>query len=472
MVTCGALEGRDRAWFVRCELKKKGHTYHLRVHCIPFFLCVLYGKMRISKKSRKRVKSKKKVRTRRSSKTRRSFRAASSTDGARQFVQNKMLQFKVLTNPSKENVETIKATKEYQQWKTVLEEKWASDKLYEIICHDQLEDILWDKVLIPTDTLEQRRVVSDSFSCPSSSEAPGAPRKRPRTGNKHPQVGNFQVLDVLPFQVFGKKTTIKFNFEGEFEYGPRSAAFETLLVELTLNANTEIDCFFSEELVQEQLTGKSKRTLKKFETLGGILNRKWIPVSDMLGAEIVRRGLGKRDRVPGTIEYLNTFEVDGKTFTITDEESNKRFFSVANCDENDIKDKYFMYILFLEEVGYTLRMHEYKSDVDPWWSKHGVILNTTHQINYKIVCAGIFKYVSKFNFIYMDNLSGTFEPDEEELMTAKKIVQKTFQKRVFTCTLQELKSLTKQEETFFNKQTFLDNIVNEHPDLESISKSS
>ena len=128
----------------------------------------------------------------------------------------------------------------------------------------------------------------------------------------------------------------------------------------------------------------------------------------------------------------------------------------------NLANKYFMYVLLVDDIGYTLRMHEYSSSND-WYSKHGVILYTASVPIFTVVCAGIFRYDNQNNFIYMDNVSGTFEPEADRLAIARQIVQKALGKRVFTCTEEELKGLIQEIENG-SLNGSLKTLVTAHPD--------
>lgn len=85
-------------------------------------------------------------------------------------------------------------------------------------------------------------------------------------------------------------------------------------------------------------------------------------------------------------------------------------------------------------TNYWLHMHEHVREArSQWLSKHGVILNKIPgqgvRFSFDVVSAGLICFTD--SYIYMDNLSGTLQPGDENLVKGSVVLSRYFQKPVF-----------------------------------------
>ena len=326
-------------------------------------------------------------------------------------------------------------------------EDFWKNKLYELIENDfktsNLKDILWEYLVVDEQEYEckaesqvaesqvaESQVAESGGSSGSNAvvDASTPPVKvqrtpeRPGPSHRHKSCSqpDFKVNDDLFFEIprmnfIGRKHNV--TYDGFDEPGGTS---ESATSKTTLFVN--LDLFSNSDMVKD--------------------------MTDDLVAHIEERldlkGLTRID-----------FQDDGKVLheLLTIDSSNE----IVSPDD-DLKGKYFMYVLlYYEKAGtFTLRMHEYRRKFD-WYSKHGVILHTTDEYNYVVVCAGIFKWED--TFIYIDNMSGTLAPEIEQLKAAKMILQKAFGKRVFTCTGEEAYRYLREDDNIIKT------LIEQHPDF-------
>ena len=286
-----------------------------------------------------------------------------------------------------------------------------------------------------------------------------------------------------PPQWIGTLQEVKYTPEGDPDPRHGNQERTTSLVELDLLVDTT-----SVHQAQRKLSEWEERTLRNLHEKGsttrimfshqGAALYESQPGVMMTGKQVAAGNINfgqkwtfKRSRKEGSILYT-TVVTDNETRdtqTYTDTQLSDKTFDVGGLDnpQTTITAKYFMYVLLLEEGAdghhtFKLRMHECH-DFFAKYSKHGVILYATRaRVNYNVVCAGIFHHFvtesGKIDFIYMDNLSGTLAPHDDQLDFA--IVQRAVA-RVFTCNGEQLTHLYKHH----MDDTLLASLVNGHPDI-------
>ena len=381
-------------------------------------------------------------------------------------------------------------------------------KEYEILCLESkdekqnMKDIFWEHTFIGDDAVSTLPLESSSpYSQPGTStggfespgnklglggpvdapDAPDAPdAKRQRSSLQTISIGKYMFAKrPSSMKVIGTKQKIIYN-EGadpvpEGSIPKESISGESLFVEFNIFSSKEgAEPYEWEKHTKNMLKRREFiKTLKVFKSDGNTMKATWEPVG-IAGKEIEKRLEEGRLKIGGISfekkEDGSFFVDDGTSKThFQKKEFEEEQFNLSGFTElKEMVSKYFMYVLLDSDTdtGYTLRMHEYKKiptedyadGFQDWYSKHGVILHTAKELNFKVVCAGIFKDCG--NFIYMDNLSGTLSPRDEQLMFAKRVVQKAFNKKVFTCTIEDIKGIYEQSMA----HPELNDLLRNHPD--------
>lgn len=138
-------------------------------------------------------------------------------------------------------------------------------------------------------------------------------------------------------------------------------------------------------------------------------------------------------------------------------------------DPRFVTDEYLMYVLAHDAEHSTLVACTYHKD-NHHKTKHLVLLMILHHLlgldavseATEFVCAGVMKRMPHNKVVYMDNLSGTFQPTSNQLWAAHRILSRTFLGTLFVPVDDEVTHHTYRE-CFLNRSPE-PRLLMDHPD--------